>query len=170
MIVCALKFTAEDLVIAGMLGQGAVTNIRTLLKIYRNEAVSMARFWKERYDSREHENMMWGRIDGVWEPQSQDLTSKDNLLVRWVYFVNVCQLDFQFMSLRQLEVCLDYFRQKNRGSSRIKLGSADHWEVQRWFERLPKGVRREPNRLKIVKALETALPAFKSSRCRSTKC
>jgi hypothetical protein len=29
--------------------------------------------------------------------------------------------------------------------------------IQRWYERLPKGVRHEPNRLKIVKALERAL-------------
>ena len=119
----------------------------------------VARFWKERYASSRHSNKMKGECDGVYQCDC-GLTPRDNLLVQWVYFVNVCQFDFQFLSLRQLEVCLEYFRKKFPGSSRISIGAADHWEVQRWFERLPKGLRREPNRLKIVKALERALTAF----------
>lgn len=126
----------------------------------------MARFWKERYDSYRHSDKMQGEIDGVYQPGC-DLTPRRNLLVQWVYFVNVCQFDFQFMSLRQLEVCLAYFRKKIPGSSRTKIGAADHWEVQRWYERLPRGLRREPNRLKIVKALERALTAFTSGQSRT---
>ena len=123
------------------------------------EETIVARFWKERYASSRHSNKMKGECDGVYQCDC-GLTPRDNLLVQWVYFVNVCQFDFQFLSLRQLEVCLEYFRKKFPGSSRISIGAADHWEVQRWFERLPKGLRREPNRLKIVKALERALTAF----------
>jgi hypothetical protein len=123
------------------------------------EETIVARFWKERYASSRHSNKMKGECDGVHQCDC-GLTPRDNLLVQWVYFVNVCQFDFQFLSLRQLEVCLEYFRKKFPGSSRISIGAADHWEVQRWFERLPKGLRREPNRLKIVKALERALTAF----------
>ncbi len=119
----------------------------------------VARFWKERYASNRHSNKMKGECDGVRQCDC-GLTPRDNLLVQWVYFVNVCQFDFQFLSLRQLEVCLEYFRKKIPGSSRVDIGAADHWEVQRWYERLPTGLRREPNRLKIVNALERASIAF----------
>ena len=122
----------------------------------------MARFWRERYVADRHSNKMKGEIDGVYQ-FDVDLTPRDNLLVRWVYFVNVCQFDFQFLSLRQLEVCVEYFRKKIPGSRRIYFGSwlpGDRWEFLRWYERLPKGLRREPNRLKIVKALERALTTF----------
>jgi hypothetical protein len=120
----------------------------------------VARFWRERYVASRHSNKMKGEIDGLYQ-FDVDLTPRDNLLVRWVYFVNVCQFDFQFLSLRQIEVCLEYFRKKIPGSRRIKLGGPGiRWEFLRWYERLPKGLRSEPNRLKIVKALERALTTF----------
>jgi hypothetical protein len=120
----------------------------------------VARFWRERYVVSRHSNKMKGAIDGVYQ-FDVDLTPRDNLLVRWVYFVNVCRFDFQFLSLRQLEVCLEYFRKKIPGSNRINFGGpGDRWEFLRWYERLPRGLRREPNRLKIVKALERALSTF----------
>jgi len=121
----------------------------------------VARFWRERYIAGRHSNKMKGEIDGVYQ-FDVDITPRDNLLVRWVYFVNVCQFEFQFLSLRQIEVCLEYFRKKIPGSRRIYFGwlQGGRWEFLRWYERLPKGLRREPNRLKIVKALERALTIF----------
>jgi hypothetical protein len=81
----------------------------------------VARFWRERYVAGRHSNKMKGEIDGVYQ-FDVDLTPRDNLLVRWVYFVNVCQFEFQFLSLRQIEVCLEYFRKKIPGSRRIYFG------------------------------------------------
>jgi len=45
-------------------------------------------------------------------------------------------------------------------SSRLSVGSADSWEMQRWCERLPMYLSEEPKRQKIVKALTSALEHF----------
>ena len=39
----------------------------------------------------------------------------------------------------------------------MPVGSADHWEIQRWFEQLPMYLLEELKRVKVVKALERAL-------------
>ena len=121
----------------------------------------MARWWKEDYDVRRHSNRMKGMVDGKYQV-NLDLTAKDKLIQQHVIFVEVAQFTFQFLSLRQLEVCLEYFEQKIPGDSRIKGGlhGASHWEVQRWFERLPKGLHSDHKRPKIAKALQQAHKEF----------
>ncbi|HEX9918020.1 MAG TPA: hypothetical protein VGA87_02570, partial [Pyrinomonadaceae bacterium] len=57
-------------------------------------------------------------------------------------------------------VCMDYYSRKIHPSSRIDIGSADCWEMQRWYERLPMYLREEPKRQKVVKALTSALKEF----------
>jgi hypothetical protein len=121
----------------------------------------VSRIWRERYDRSRHHNKMYGGVDDGYPPNF-DFTPRDNLLVQWAYFVNVCGFDFQFLSLRHLDVCLEYFRKKIHPSRRVDLGAADHWEVQNWHHRLPKGLRREPNRVKIVKALGTSPEGVRS--------
>jgi len=123
----------------------------------------MARWWKENYDAARHRNEMRGEIDDEYQ-FDVDLTAHDNLLRQHVILVEVAQFNFTFLSLRQLEVCLSYFEQKVRPSSRIVggIGAADHWEVLRWYDRLPPGLISEHKRPKIVKALRAALDQFRN--------
>ena len=124
----------------------------------------MARWWTEPYDAARHPNKMPDALDGHYS-HNFDETPCDNLIARTVYFVAVCQFTFEFQSLRQLEIALEYFQKEHRGSTRIDggIGSADHWEVQRWFECLPKGMERKNRREKIAIALGDALTSFRAA-------
>ena len=80
-----------------------------------------------------------------------------------VYFVQVEGFTFEFHSIDQAQACLDFYRRKIPPSSRVStadIGSADHWEVQRWFERLPGELRRESKRTHVVAALEQAIESM----------
>jgi hypothetical protein len=60
---------------------------------------------------------------------------------------------------------LQFYEQKIVPSSREpesvrRLRGGDHWEAERWFEKLPLFLREEPKRLKVVKALRDALEMF----------
>jgi hypothetical protein len=80
-----------------------------------------------------------------------------------VYFVQVEGFTFEFHSIDQARACLDFYRRKIPPSSRVSpadIGSADHWEVQRWFERLPGELRRASKRTRVVAALEQALESM----------
>ena len=79
-----------------------------------------------------------------------------------VLMVHVASFTFHFFSVEQIRDCLAYYSQKIHSSSRVPIGAADHWEVQRWFERLPMYLLEEPKRVKVVKALERALRVAES--------
>jgi hypothetical protein len=113
----------------------------------------MARFWKEQYKPTEHFNQM----HEISVFKSPNLT----LIPSFVYFVSVCSFTFEFHSTKQIEACLNYYSEKNHDSSRRydTLGG-DHWEFQRWFERLSMYLLEEPKRQKVVKALAKALKEF----------
>ena len=121
----------------------------------------MAKWWKEEYDPHKHVNEMKSVVDGEYQ-YNFDFSSDDNLLKTYVILVRVVQFTFIFLSLRQLEVCIEYFEQKVHGSTMISggIGAADHWEVQRWFERLPKGLTSDKKRPTILKALCSAKKEF----------
>lgn len=117
----------------------------------------MSRAWKEEYNSQQHSNKMW-TVDTVPYP-------KANFVTIWVYFVRVCSFTFEFHSLKQIEACLEYYSRKIQPSSRIAwkelpLYGGDHSETQRWYERLPMYLLEEPKRLKVVKALGSAIKQF----------
>ena len=76
--------------------------------------------------------------------------------------VNVASFTFHFFSVAQIRDCLAYYSHKIHATSRVSVGAADHWEVQRWFERLPMYLLEEPKRIKVVKALERALEVAES--------
>ena len=108
----------------------------------------MARLWKEQFDWTKHRNRMWG--DGC-EPGG---TRDEKLDPKWVYFVTTCEFTFEFHSVGQIAACLDYYSQKVHSSSRLPasaMGGADHWEVQRWFERLPQEMLQDQSGLKLSK-------------------
>jgi hypothetical protein len=115
----------------------------------------MAQIWSEPFDKTKHQNQM----DGV-ESSTADHRRAPTLLPRQVYFVRVCSFTFQFHSIQQIQACLDYYDRKIQPSSRLDIGAADHWECQRWFERLPLFLREESERQRVVKALRGALKKF----------
>jgi len=88
----------------------------------------------------------------AFEPRSE----YDNIRNEWVYFVEACGFTFQFISILQLNECLAYFETKNPGSTKEFIDAADHWEVQRLYERLPLYLREESKRIKVVKNLRNA--------------
>jgi hypothetical protein len=115
----------------------------------------MSEHWSKETDSgRTH---MLGEGLEVWR------SSDPNLDPNIVYFVRVCSFTFEFGNLSQLEVCLQFYRQKTHPSSSVpgwrKCGG-DHWEMQRWFEKLPLKFQNNHCRPRIVKALEKALADF----------
>lgn len=120
----------------------------------------MSKIWKEVYDWKNHRNRMWG--EGC-EPEK---TPDANLIPKWVYFVNVCSFTFEFHSVNQIETCYEFYSKKIRPSSCIPENDlwqygGDHSETQRWFERLPQRLFKEPKRLKVLKALKQAIDEFK---------
>ena len=83
-----------------------------------------------------------------------------NFVPKWVYFVRVCSFTFEFHSVAQINECFQYYSRKIHPSSRLDIGGASSWEVQRWFERLPMYLSEEPKRKRVVKALAAALEEF----------
>ena len=117
----------------------------------------MAKAWKEKRNPLLHHNQMW-------DEYPVPVNSRGHVTEPWIYFVRVCSFTFEFHSIKQIEACLEYYSQKIHPSSRLNIGSADAWEAQRWFERLPMYLLEEPKRQKVVKALCSALGEFKAEK------
>ena len=112
----------------------------------------MARIWTEPYRSDRHSAPIeyWGTTDA--HLRAPTLIPKDVLMV------SVASFTFQFVSVMQLRDCLSYFEQKIHPTSRRSVpGDIDHWESQRWFERLPMYLLEDVKRRKVVTALQKAL-------------
>ena len=111
----------------------------------------MTRIWREKLDPSRHLNRM-----------EMPVTSRPTIagLAPWVYFVRVCSFTFEFHSIEQIKACREYYLEKIHPSSRIDIGGADSWEVQRWFERLPMYLLEEPKRQRVLKALASAIDQF----------
>lgn len=100
---------------------------------------------------------------------------KANLLPRHVIVVRVASFTFRFGTVKQLQECIAYYRQKTRHSSRVaaRTLAADlgedwrelrGWDVERWFERLPMYLLEEPKRQKVQKALSKTLELFEAKK------
>ena len=74
-----------------------------------------------------------------------------------VIFVRVVGFTFEFHSAEQIRACLAFYAEKFHPKGRLEIDGGDHWEFQRWFERLPLFLREEPKRIKVIAALEEAL-------------
>jgi hypothetical protein len=112
----------------------------------------MARIWTEPYRGSKHFAPIeyWGTVDA--HLRAPTLVSKTVLLV------SVASFTFQFLSVDQLRDCLGYFEKKIHPTSREAIpGNVDHWEAQRWFERLPMFLLEDAKRKKVVAALQKAL-------------
>lgn len=109
----------------------------------------MARIWTEPFNGGMIPMEYWGHGRTPHAP---------TLLCHQVLKVRVASFTFQFVNLQQLRECLNYYQQKVRPSSRRRsLANSDHWEYQRWFERLPMHLLEDPKRQKVVEALHSAL-------------
>ncbi|XPV69872.1 MAG: hypothetical protein ACNI25_04685 [Halarcobacter sp.] len=119
----------------------------------------MSKHWIEKYDEIKHKNKMWG--EGINPPEGRDkiIDPYD------VYFVKECGFTFEFHCVEQLLACKEHFDRKIQPSTKIpeselwKYGG-DHGEMQRWFEKLPKGLVSNKQRPKILKAFEKAIRDF----------
>jgi hypothetical protein len=119
----------------------------------------MAQIWAELYDCAKHQDRMLG-VPGIPSrgPVPQSLETHR------VYFVRVCSFTFEFHSIQQIRECLAFFSRKVRPSSRASLAGLcpgfEHWEAQRWFDRLPMRLLEERRRVPIAQALSQALERF----------
>ena len=117
----------------------------------------MAKIWLEDFDPLKHRNPMSGDVGTP--PGIGRHHRAPTLDPHRVVFVQVDGFTFEFHSREQIRACLAFYRQKTLPSSRISsadMGGGDHWEFQRWYERLPGELRRESKRTKVVQALEEA--------------
>ncbi len=112
----------------------------------------MSKIWREIADPKKHVDFMsTSSLGGV--PVS---SSKDNLIEKWVYFVEVCNFTFQFASIDQVKECKEYFSNKVHPSTRQEGVDLEHyWHL--WYCKLPKGINRGAKREKVLKALDKLL-------------
>jgi len=112
---------------------------RILVEAYRGESIAIG-YWGTR-DSRERDH---------------------GLIPHNVLMVSVASFTFKFVSVQQIRDYLGYYERNKLSNSRIPIaGDLDHWEVQRWFERLPMYLL-ESSKRAIIKALTRALAIAES--------
>jgi hypothetical protein len=115
----------------------------------------MARITIEDFDAMRHGNLMW-YIDDAQRERYQ----RAPMIVPYrVCLVSGCGFRFIFHSLPQLRLYLEYYSLEHQPSSRLPVGG-DHWESQRWFDKLPQFLLEKPKRLKVVAALRKALERY----------
>jgi hypothetical protein len=127
-----------------------------------DESILMAKITVKDYQTGYYPNYM-SYID---DEQGRRYHSTKGLVPYKVCLVDVCGFRFTFHSVMQIELCHDYFAQKIRMSGRLpvyreNLGG-DHYETQRWFEKLPARLSHHSKRPKILSALEMAINEFKA--------
>jgi hypothetical protein len=110
------------------------------------------KIWKELFDPGRHQDRMdsFKHIGHAADPHR-------SIREHWVYFAEVSGFTFEFMSLDQVRECLAYFEQRLHPSSRVDIGSAEHWEVQRWYERIPGQLKSDRDRPEVVRTLSALL-------------
>jgi hypothetical protein len=107
-----------------------------------------------------HRNPM-GYVDNA---QRGRYSRAPSLMPYKVCLVNVCDFTFEFHSVPQLKLCLEYYLAERHPSSRLPVYTenlgGDHWETQRWFEKLPQYLLEKPKRTKVVAAFTKALKEY----------
>jgi len=120
----------------------------------------MARVTIEDYDPSRHGNPMWYIDDAQRERYNRAPTT----VPYKVCLVDVCGFTFVFYSLPQLRLCQEYYSQEHPPSSRLpvydKTLGGDHWQAQRWFEKLPQYLLEKPKRSKVIVAFTKALHEY----------
>jgi hypothetical protein len=121
------------------------------------------KIWKEPFDPARHQDRMdsFKHVGHAADPHG-------SIREHWVYFAEVAGFTFEFMSLDQVRECLGYFERRLHPTSRVDIGSADHWEVQRWYERIPGHLKSDRDRPGVVRTLKALLKD--GERCPTRRC
>jgi hypothetical protein len=116
-------------------------------------AVVVARLWREPY------TLEKARAACVRDWEDHLIVGPPN--APWIFYVEVCRFTFAFFSLDMIRRYRDFYAAEVLPSSRL---SGPLWSPagcnQRWFERLPLRLRKEPRRRRVVRALDRALAEF----------
>lgn len=112
------------------------------------------------FESDKYVNHMW-YID---DAQRVVYEKAQKLIPYKVCLVTVCNFTFTFHSVMQLDLCIEYYSKDLQPTSRLPVYSqnfgGDHWETQRWFEKLPQYLLEKPKRIKVLTALERARKTY----------
>lgn len=115
----------------------------------------------EDFDRKKHRNYM----QYIDDEQLDRYEHSGGLAPYKVCIVEVCGFQFIFHSVMQIELCIDYYSREVRPSSRLPVYTenlgGDHWETQRWFEKLPLYLLEKSKRPKVVAALERAMIEYR---------
>jgi hypothetical protein len=110
----------------------------------------------EDFDRLLHPNPMYWVDHG----QSDRHDRTRHLVPYKVCLVDVCGFRFIFHSLVQVDLCLEYYQREHHPSSRLPVHTqnlgGDHWETQRWFEKLSSFLLEASKRPKVIAALQRA--------------
>lgn len=116
----------------------------------------MSKVWREIADPEKHRDFMSNSVEGGI-PVTK---SRDNLIEAWVYFTEVNGFVFQFANLDQVKDCKKYFEQKLHPSTKGNYHIVHEHYWQPWYCKLPKGITKTKNRIKVLRALENILKAW----------
>nr|WP_086939966.1 hypothetical protein [Thaumasiovibrio occultus] len=112
----------------------------------------MSNIWRESADPAKHRDFMSTRNEGGVPIEGP----RDNLIEQWVYFAQVADFTFEFVTLEQVAECRRYFMQPVHHSTREQGHSNEHcWHA--WYCKLPDGLNKGRTRVKVIKALNAIL-------------
>ncbi|MEM9533348.1 MAG: hypothetical protein AAGA23_20670 [Pseudomonadota bacterium] len=114
------------------------------------------RFWREKLDPKKHKDYFSGAQTPGGLPAEPP---KDNFVPAHAYFVQAAGYTLEFVSLAQVQEALEYFRKKVHPSTMEPAVHSEHY-WQRWYERLPKGIKSGSKRAKMARALEATLKEY----------
>jgi len=80
---------------------------------------------------------------------------------KWVYLAEIDGFVFQFANLDQVRECRAFFAQKIHPSTMEKDHNPHEHFWHPWLARLPKGMTKEKNRVKVLKAMDEILAKWK---------
>ncbi len=113
----------------------------------------MSKVWREIVDPAKHRDFMSNTVEGGRSVAK----SRDNLIEKWVYFAEVNGFVFQFAGIDQALECKKYFEQKVHPSTVEKDHNTHEHYWHPWYSKLPKGMTKNKNRLKVIKAIDKIL-------------
>jgi len=116
----------------------------------------MTKVWREIADPEKHRDFMSTYNEGGAIVHK----SRDNLIEKWVYLVDVCNFTFQFVNLDQVKECIKYFEKKVHPSTIDEHPPYEHY-WQPWFCKLPKGINKDVKRQKVLKALNQVVEKWR---------